>query len=638
MPKNPQEVTAEQVKAFQQLYAGASQRSYISGDALITTVKHRAGSFEYMAHLGGESCLGLVPVNEKGECSWAADDVDGTVDLAALAREVARRKMPLRVFRSKSGGAHLVLFLKDPLPAAPVRATLRAYAKALGLPEATEIFPKQDGLGDDPKKGDAYYGNAIRLPYFAGDRSTRYALGPDGRALSLAEFLAQVERVDAARLDDVDLAPAPQPEPAPAKEATKVIATAEGPVIVGPNGRPVATIPKDYRNPTLFHYGLRLIKLGYPFDAVRAALEVMNRQLCDPPLDPKELESTIFKTLPRKAATQPPIKAVAPLRFLNLSEFLAHQPKDDEPAMIAGLLPEGGWVTLVSRPKIGKSHTIQQIAFEAAMGKPVFGSFKVREGIRAAYCDFEQGRGETLYRTQAMINGYPEATGDGYFTMTKSDIHEARAFAYEISEPGNARRSEFADLLIDRKVNLLCLAALRSVVKLGGNLKDQEIAEAINEWVTWLQATANISIIVAHHSRKGFGGSTEQESFGSTMLSAAPDAMFILKREGTFNRFITTEVRFDAAPSFVLGLCPAGRGRLLRVIEDPDSVLTKHIMELHDKGLPTRAIASTPGINLSHNAVAERIRDEEAARKAKTDHEAVIHQEAVRREQELVLV
>ena len=642
MPKNPNEVTPEQVKGFAGLFAGASSRSHLVGDADLSTNKHKVGAFDFQCHLSEEVGLGLCPVNEEGLCRWAAGDVDDEkINHAALAREVARRGMPLVVCRSRSGGAHLYLFLKEPLPAALVRATLRKYLAALGFPESTEVFPKQDRLADkltDSKEGRAaYYGNSIRLPYFAGARTTRYAIGRDGNGLTLDEFLAS-ERVDAARLDHVDLAPAPAAEvkAEPAQEAVKVIATAEGPVILGPSGRPVSKIPNNYRNPTLYHYGLRLIKLGYPWDGVMAMVGVMNQQLCETPLNPKEIESTLFKSLPKKLATQPPIKVVVPMRLPCLSEFLVPQPRDDAPAMIEGLLPDGGWVTLVSRPKIGKSHTIHQVAFEAAIGKPVFGSFKPRPQIRAAYVDFEQSRAETLNRTHLMIKSYPEETADNYFCMTKDDIHQARVFAYEVSELGNARRSEFADLLIERKVNLLCLAAMRSVVKLGGNLKDQEIAEAINEWVTWLQATTNISIIVAHHSRKGFAGSTEQESFGSTMLSAAPDGIFLLKREGGFNRFITTEARFDAADSFVLGLCPAGHsnmGRVLRVLADPDRELSRQIMELHDKGMTTRAIAAVPGIGLSHNAVAERIRDEEAARRAKREHEEA---EAARKE--LVLV
>jgi hypothetical protein len=408
--------------------------------------------------------------------------------------------------------------------------------------------------------------------------------------------------------------------------------TAAGPVILDPKGRPIAKIPEKYRNATIYHHFIRLMAMGYSYEGARALVWEMNLRQTETPISEHEFESTICKTALKKVASQPPLRVVVPMRFHGLLEFLDWQPEDDEPYLIQGILPERGWATLLSRPKTGKSLTLHQIAFEAAIGRPVFGTFRVRPGIRAAYVDFEQSRAETKKRMKLMAPAYPDLaleTADGFFLMTQDDIHEFHMFTHEVAELGNPHRTEFAELLAEKKINLLCLATMRTLVKGGQNLKDQEIAEAFNEWVTWLRGVMEITVIVAHHSRKGMG-KTEQEAFGSTMLTAAPDANFILKREGSFNRFITEgAARFSVTPDFLLGLVPGQYDNraipgssLLRVIEDPDRVLTDRIMELHahggkeGKGMSTRDIAREPGIGLSHNAVAERIKDEEAARKA----------------------
>ena len=68
--------------------------------------------------------------------------------------------------RSKSGGAHLLLF-----------------TERLGLPTKTEIFPKQVVAGG-PKSS-----NWLNMPYFRGDETNRCGVRADGSAMTLAEFV-----------------------------------------------------------------------------------------------------------------------------------------------------------------------------------------------------------------------------------------------------------------------------------------------------------------------------------------------------------------------------------------------------------------------------------------------------------------
>jgi hypothetical protein len=150
-----------------------------------STLRSPATPEDYARHLSGEVGLGIAPVTSAGVVYFAAIDIDvDTIDHADLYQKVQTRKLPLTVCRSKSGGAHLYLFSQHGHPASMIQALLRKWATLLGFPRV-EIFPKQ------LKVGPGNIGNWINLPYFSGDNTTRYAVGPNG-AMSLQEFLDSV--------------------------------------------------------------------------------------------------------------------------------------------------------------------------------------------------------------------------------------------------------------------------------------------------------------------------------------------------------------------------------------------------------------------------------------------------------------
>ncbi len=143
----------------------------------------------WQRHLAGSYSLGIVTVREDGTCCWGAIDVDDyTLDLPALDALIEQAGLPLIVCRTKSGGAHLLLFVNPPAKASDVRRKLREWATDLGFGPQTEVFPKQDKVDED---GGA--GNWLNMPYFRGDDTPRYAIGDGGRALSVVEFLDLIE-------------------------------------------------------------------------------------------------------------------------------------------------------------------------------------------------------------------------------------------------------------------------------------------------------------------------------------------------------------------------------------------------------------------------------------------------------------
>ena len=136
-------------------------------------------------HLKGiEPSLGIIPINDDNKCRWGCIDIDSYAgfDHKKLINKIKELKLPLVVFRSKSGGAHVFLFTEVPVEAKIVRDKLLSISAVLGYGGA-EVFPKQIEL-----KSEEDTGNFLNLPYFNGDDTTRYAFKDDGSAASLKEF------------------------------------------------------------------------------------------------------------------------------------------------------------------------------------------------------------------------------------------------------------------------------------------------------------------------------------------------------------------------------------------------------------------------------------------------------------------
>lgn len=182
----------ELVRDFKQLFVGSelSHGVYHVSRGTGETVREPVTDDDYERHVRGEVSLGLVPVLAGDVCRFAAIDIDvDTINHAEVLKHVEARCLPLSVCRSKSGGAHLYVFMKEPgIAATQVRERLKLWAALLGYPNV-EIFPKQSRV---TRKN---LGNWINLPYFAGDKTTRYALGPAG-ALTLAQFVKNIRFYD----------------------------------------------------------------------------------------------------------------------------------------------------------------------------------------------------------------------------------------------------------------------------------------------------------------------------------------------------------------------------------------------------------------------------------------------------------
>jgi hypothetical protein len=135
-------------------------------------------------HIEGKQSLGIIPIRDDNKCIWGCVDIDSYAgfDHKNLINKIKEAKLPLVVCRSKSGGAHVFLFVSEPIEAELMRDKLTGIKTVLGY-GGSEVFPKQIKL-----KSQDDTGNFLNLPYFNGNQSTRYAFTGDGEAATLEEF------------------------------------------------------------------------------------------------------------------------------------------------------------------------------------------------------------------------------------------------------------------------------------------------------------------------------------------------------------------------------------------------------------------------------------------------------------------
>ena len=249
---------------------GRTSRTTGKTEAESRVIREPLTQDKIQAHIDGKVGVGAIPINADNQCKFGALDIDTyDLDIVQLNAKVQKMGLPLILCRSKSGGAHLYLFLKEWEPAALVREYLAEMASALGF-SGCEIFPKQDKVLTE--RGDV--GNFINMPYFGGDITTRYALDSNGESLSLEEFLDLVDkkRTTAAKLDKLQFA-GERKHFTDGPYCLEVMAS-QGPITTN-------------RNIFMFNVGV-YCRLKWPDDWKRHH-EEYNRLLCHPALDAGEI-------------------------------------------------------------------------------------------------------------------------------------------------------------------------------------------------------------------------------------------------------------------------------------------------------------------------------------------------------------
>lgn len=246
-----------------------------------TTHKVGANAKDYARHLAGAVSIGIIPLMQDETCFFGAIDVDikGETKLhethEELESKIRKYKLPLMLFRSKSNGAHLYLFSKEPMSARLMQGRLMEFAAVLGY-GGCEVFPKQVTR---LKRDDTDFGNWINLPLFGDTRKAIFEGQELDRltALKTCDYLSVTEKeLRAFSVNQSEL-------------------FSDGP----PCLQQIATvgIGEGNRNSTLFNVGIYL-KLKYE-DDWQEELQKFNEEQVDPPISNAEMNE-LFKQISRK--------------------------------------------------------------------------------------------------------------------------------------------------------------------------------------------------------------------------------------------------------------------------------------------------------------------------------------------------
>ena len=281
------------------------------------------------SHIEGKHGVGSIPINNDNKCRFGCLDVD-IYDLNhnELQEKIQKLKLPLMHCRSKSGGAHLYLFLTDWEMAAQIRDYLSEMSIALGY-SGCEIFPKQDTI--IAERGDV--GNFINMPYFNAEMPQRYCFDKKTEAMELDEFLDAVDKakVSLSDLEGIRFAGDRKlfTDGPPCLEHL----FADGPI-------------NNERNKTMFMCGV-YDKLKFN-DDWETRLEEDNRTLCDTPLPSHEILN-LRKSLTKKdwgyTCKDQPFKSYCDPVVCAVRKFGIGKDAPDAPEV-------GGLTILLSEPRV----------------------------------------------------------------------------------------------------------------------------------------------------------------------------------------------------------------------------------------------------------------------------------------------
>ena len=92
--------------------------------------------------------LGIAPLRKDGTCKWGAIDIDkNNYDYKELLNKIREKNFPLIMFRSKSGRAHVYMFMKDFYSAEEVKLVMNKFAAKLGIADILDrVYPMQINL------------------------------------------------------------------------------------------------------------------------------------------------------------------------------------------------------------------------------------------------------------------------------------------------------------------------------------------------------------------------------------------------------------------------------------------------------------------------------------------------------------
>jgi hypothetical protein len=151
-------------------------------------VKSKITTEIWEQHLTGKRLIGCTPILDNDRVLWGALDIDvyqNSNTIEELVNSIKDNKLPFVICRSKSGGAHVYLFVSEEVPAKDMIDKLKSFSAFFGQ-GVCEIYPKQPKIGN--RKDDSKYGNWINMPY-SGNPTLQYAVNEQFESLNPEQFI-----------------------------------------------------------------------------------------------------------------------------------------------------------------------------------------------------------------------------------------------------------------------------------------------------------------------------------------------------------------------------------------------------------------------------------------------------------------
>jgi hypothetical protein len=273
----------------------------------------------WQQHLDGERGLGIVPIRDDNTVVFGVFDVDDyEINHVKLIGRLEAAGLPFIVCRTKSAGAHCYLFCTEPVTAVAMRKRLQEVVNFLGLPPMTEIFPKQEKMASEKDCG-----SFINVPYMGGLRGMRYAIKPNGDAISPEEFLEFVEtrRVAPEWFENsLTFTTAETPAETPEAAAAGGTCCSDGPPCL--QSLAVSGVPDGTRNAVMTEFAkYAKRKCGKQW---KKEVGLINERIMMPPLEHSEVE-TVCGSIGRHAynytCKSPVLKALCNSALCRTREY-----------------------------------------------------------------------------------------------------------------------------------------------------------------------------------------------------------------------------------------------------------------------------------------------------------------------------
>ena len=250
-------------------------------------------------HLNGTGPnLGIFPLTREGTCKWGAIDIDvNNFDYEDLLNRIRKKKLPLIMFRSKSGRAHVYMFMKDFTPAQEVQLVMKKFAAKLGLGDLLDrIYPMQISLS----KND--FGSWLNMPYYNQEETSTCAYKDNFDGATIEEFFEMYDKYVQTDLSQHLVEEVKQNIKKPKEKTLEdfLLPCTKNCLELNNN-----KIPDENRNDYLLHmytWSMRAVEKGvkkipeYSKMDAETLLKYFNQEYMARPVEEKEIQNTVLKS------------------------------------------------------------------------------------------------------------------------------------------------------------------------------------------------------------------------------------------------------------------------------------------------------------------------------------------------------